>query len=102
MMDKVTEAIINKLPRLISQRPLEWARTKPDHPAIVEDKVSWTYRDLAIAVEKSKHLLTKYGIRPGDRSWVEREPQPPKPYASQNAESVTFSSMKVSSRDLRI
>ncbi len=42
MMDKVTEAIINKLPRLISQRPLEWARAKPDHPAIVEDKVSWT------------------------------------------------------------
>ena len=40
MMDKVTEAIINKLPRLISQRPLEWASTKPDHPAIVEDKVS--------------------------------------------------------------
>ena len=67
MMDKVTEAIINKLPRLISQRPLEWARTKPDHPAIVEDKVNWSYRDLAIAVEKTKHLLAELGIRPGDR-----------------------------------
>ena len=73
MMDKVTEAIINKLPRLISQRPLEWARTKPDHPAIVEDKVSWTYRDLAIAVEKTKHLLTEFGIRPGDRVLVINE-----------------------------
>ena len=70
MMDKVTEAIINKLPRLISQRPLEWARTKPDRSAIVEDKVSWTYRDLAIAVEKTKHLLTEHGIRPGDRVFV--------------------------------
>ena len=73
MMDKVTEAIINKLPRLISQRPLEWARTKPDHPAIVEDKVSWSYRDLAIAVEKTKHLLTELGIRPGDRVLVINE-----------------------------
>ena len=73
MMDKVTEAIINKLPRLISQRPLEWARTKPDHPAIVEDKVSWSYRDLAIAVEKTKHLLSELGIRPGDRVLVINE-----------------------------
>ena len=73
MMDKVTEAIINKLPRLISQRPLEWARTKPYHPAIVEDKVSWTYRDLAIAVEKTKHLLSELGIRPGDRVLVINE-----------------------------
>ena len=72
-MDKVTEAIINKLPRLISQRPLEWARTNPDHPAIVEDKVSWTYRDLAIAVEKTKHLLSELGIRPGDRVLVINE-----------------------------
>ena len=31
----------------------------------------------------------------------EREPQPRKPSASQNAESVTFSSMQVFSRDLR-
>ena len=73
MMDKVTEAIIKKLPRLISQRPLEWARTKPDHPAIVEDKVSWSYRDLAIAVEKTKHLLSELGIRPGDRVLVINE-----------------------------
>ena len=73
MMDKVTEAIINKLPRLISQRPMEWARTKPDHPAIVEDKVSWSYRDLAIAVEKTKHLISEHGIRPGDRVLVIKE-----------------------------
>ena len=68
MMDKVTEAIINKLPRLISQRPLEWARTKHAHLAIVEDKVSLSYRDLAIAVKKTKHLLSDHGIRSGDRS----------------------------------
>ena len=72
-MDKVTESIINKLPQLISQRPLEWAETKPDHPSIVEDKVSWSYRDLAIAVEKTKHLLAEIGIRPGDRVLVINE-----------------------------
>ena len=69
MMDKVTEAIINKLPRLISQRPLEWARTKPDHPAIVEDKVNWSYRDLAIAVEKLNTYSPSMASDPVTEFW---------------------------------
>ncbi len=66
-MDAVAKEILLKLPRLISHRPLEWAKQSPDHPAIVEDEVTWTYKDLAIAVDRAKALLIVHGVRPGDR-----------------------------------
>ncbi|SVD03473.1 uncharacterized protein METZ01_LOCUS356327, partial [marine metagenome] len=66
-MDAVTKEILAKLPRLISHRPLEWAKKSPDSQAIVEDEVTWTYKDLAIAVEGAKALLMGLDVRPGDR-----------------------------------
>ncbi len=66
-MDAVTKEILAKLPRLISHRPFEWAKKSPGRPAIVEDEVTWTYKDLAIAVEGAKALLMGLDVRPGDR-----------------------------------
>jgi long-chain acyl-CoA synthetase len=42
------------------------ART-PDHPALVEDSITWSYRQLFDNVQQIATALTALGVRPGDR-----------------------------------
>jgi long-chain acyl-CoA synthetase len=68
-----TADILARLPRRISHRPLAWAKKTPNTPAVIEDGVTWTYGDLAKAVDEAKALLMGLGVRPGDRVLIINE-----------------------------
>jgi acyl-CoA synthetase (AMP-forming)/AMP-acid ligase II len=48
------------------------ART-PDHPALVEDTVTWSYRQLFDNVQQIATALMSLGVRPGDRMMIVSE-----------------------------
>jgi acyl-CoA synthetase (AMP-forming)/AMP-acid ligase II len=47
-----------------------WAEHAPDHPALIEGSVVWTYRQLASAISDSQAWLSTLGVRPGDRVMI--------------------------------
>jgi long-chain acyl-CoA synthetase len=47
-----------------------WAERAPDRPALVDGSGSWTYRELACAVDESRKRLADRGIRSGDRVMI--------------------------------
>jgi len=51
----------------------QFAEETPDHPALVEDTVAWSYRELHQAVRKIAEALQSLGIRPGDRMMIVSE-----------------------------
>lgn len=51
----------------------QFAEETPDHPALVEDTVAWSYRELHQAVRQIAGALQSLGIRPGDRIMIVSE-----------------------------
>ena len=45
----------------------------PDHPALIEDSRTWSYRQLSESVEQIASSLLALGIRPGDRMMIVSE-----------------------------
>jgi acyl-CoA synthetase (AMP-forming)/AMP-acid ligase II len=64
--DRATE-ILHALPRRIHRVLERPARDLADHPALVEDGASWTYRELQQSVGEVAASLRSLGVRPGDR-----------------------------------
>jgi acyl-CoA synthetase (AMP-forming)/AMP-acid ligase II len=57
-------------PTRISDVVATWAEHSPDHLALVESSGSWTYGQLAAAICTTRTLLSKSGVRPGDRVMI--------------------------------
>lgn len=55
------------LPDRISNLADYWAAHSPDHPALVDGRGVWTYRQLADVVGITRTWLQGLGVRPGDR-----------------------------------
>src|ERR1700688_4468199 len=51
----------------------QFAEHRRDHPALVEDTLTWSYRELHCAVRQIAAALQSLGIRPGDRVMVVSE-----------------------------
>ena len=62
------ENILAELPDRISDVIKPFAHHSPDHPALVQGDVTWTYAELAAVVADTARILQLYDIRPGD--WV--------------------------------
>ena len=45
-----------------------FARQSPEHPALVQGDVTWTYAELPAVVADTAGILNFYDVRPGDRS----------------------------------
>lgn len=60
-------ALLASLPARISDIIRPWSAKTPDHPALAESSGTWTYRQLATAVDDAKYWLVESGVRPGDR-----------------------------------
>jgi long-chain acyl-CoA synthetase len=67
------EKILAELPDRISDVIRPFARQSPDHPALVQGQVTWTYGDLAAIVARTAITLTDYGVRAGDRVMIVSE-----------------------------
>jgi len=61
------DQILAELPGRISDVIKPFARQSPDHPALVQGDVTWTYSELAAVVVDTALVLRLYDIRPGDR-----------------------------------
>ena len=61
------DQILAELPGRISDVIKPFARQRPDHPALVQGDVTWTYSELAAVVVDTALVLRLYDIRPGDR-----------------------------------
>src|SRR6516164_1071949 len=64
------DKILAELPDRISDVIKPFARDNPDHPALVQDNVTWTYGELAAVVADTVVILKFYDIRPGDRVMI--------------------------------
>src|SRR5215470_15787838 len=67
------EKILAELPERISDVIKPFARHSPDHPALVQGDVTWTYAELAAVVADAVVILKLYDIRPGDRVTIVSE-----------------------------
>ena len=67
------DEILAELPDRISDVIKPFARQSPDHPALVQGDVTWTYAELAAVVVDTTVILELYDIRPGDRVMIVSE-----------------------------
>ena len=67
------EKILAELPERISDVIKPFARRSPDHLALVQDDVTWTYAELAAVVADTTLILELYDIRAGDRVMIVSE-----------------------------
>jgi acyl-CoA synthetase (AMP-forming)/AMP-acid ligase II len=67
------EKILAELPDRISDVIKPFARQSPDHPALAQGDVTWTYAELAAVVADTAGILNFYDIRPGDRVMIVSE-----------------------------
>src|SRR6516164_1575757 len=67
------EKILAELPDRISDVIKPFVRHNPDHPALVQGDVTWTYSELAAVVADTALILQLYDIRPGDRVMIVSE-----------------------------
>ena len=67
------DEILAELPDRISDVVKAFARHSPDHPALVQGDVTWTYAALAAVVADTAVILKIYDIRPGDRVMIVSE-----------------------------
>jgi acyl-CoA synthetase (AMP-forming)/AMP-acid ligase II len=67
MTDNQVSEILASLPARVSDVVDPWATRAPNHLALVEASGTWTYRQLASAIEHARDLLVQSGVRPGDR-----------------------------------
>ena len=68
-----TAKILAELPDRISDVIKPFARALPDHPALVQGNVTWSYSELATVVADAALILKHYDIRPGDRVMIVSE-----------------------------
>src|SRR6201981_3026484 len=68
-----TEKILAELPDRISDVIKPFARESPDHPALVQGNVTWSYSELAAVVADAALILKHYDIRSGDRVMIVSE-----------------------------
>ena len=68
-----TEKILAELPDRISDVIRPFARENPDHPALVQGNITWSYSELAAVVADTALILKHYDIRPGDRVMIVSE-----------------------------
>jgi long-chain acyl-CoA synthetase len=61
---------LTNLPARISDVVKPWVERSPDRPALVEAAGTWTYRQLASAVDEARTWLLDSGVRPGDRVMI--------------------------------
>ncbi len=62
--------MLGTLPMRISDVVTPWAEHSPDHPALVEASGTWTYGQLAAAINHAKTWLLGSGVRTGDRVMI--------------------------------
>ena len=67
------EEIAASLPRRLHAVMDRYVTETPDHIALIEDGVSWTYRDLDRHVRNVAHSLSSLGVRAGDRMMIVSE-----------------------------
>jgi acyl-CoA synthetase (AMP-forming)/AMP-acid ligase II len=67
------EKILAELPDRISDVIKPFVRHSPDHPALVQGDVTWTYAELAAVVADTTLILKLYDIRRGDRVMIVSE-----------------------------
>jgi acyl-CoA synthetase (AMP-forming)/AMP-acid ligase II len=67
------EKILAELPDRVSDVIKPFARQSPDHPALAQGDVTWTYAELAAVVADTAGILNFYDIRPGDRVMIVSE-----------------------------
>jgi acyl-CoA synthetase (AMP-forming)/AMP-acid ligase II len=67
------DKIVAELPDRISDVIKPFVRESPDHPALVQGDVTWTYAELAAVVADTARILQLYDIRPGDRVMIVSE-----------------------------
>src|SRR6201981_1363706 len=68
-----TEKILAELPDRISDVIKPFGRESPDHPALVQGNVTWSYAELAAVVADAALILKCYDIRSGDRVMIVSE-----------------------------
>jgi long-chain acyl-CoA synthetase len=67
------EKILAELPDRISDVIKPFARQSPDHHALVQGDVTWTYAELAAVVADTARILKLHDVRPGDRAMMVSE-----------------------------
>jgi acyl-CoA synthetase (AMP-forming)/AMP-acid ligase II len=67
------DKIVAELPDRISDVIKPFVRESPDHPALVQGDVTWTYAELAAVVADTVVVLELYDIRLGDRVMIVSE-----------------------------
>jgi long-chain acyl-CoA synthetase len=67
------DEILAELPDRISDVIKPFARQSPEHPALVQGDVTWTYAELAAVVADTALILKLYDLRPGDRVMIVSE-----------------------------
>jgi long-chain acyl-CoA synthetase len=65
--------MLSRLPRRVHDVIDQYAAQTPHRQALVEDAVTWNYRELHDAVRKIAAALRSLGIRPGDRIMIVSE-----------------------------
>lgn len=65
--------ILEGLPERLHDTMTRAVAEMPDHPALIEDGRTWSYRELAGHVEETADSLRGLGIRPGDRMMLVSE-----------------------------
>jgi long-chain acyl-CoA synthetase len=66
-IDIQVSAILQSLPDRITDVLKPWLEQAPDRVALIEPSGSWTYSQLASAVDATQTWLRDSGVRPGDR-----------------------------------
>lgn len=65
--------IMNEMPDRLHQTMDRAVAATPDHPALVDGAVTWSYRQLSESVQQIGSSLRKLGVRPGDRLMIVSE-----------------------------
>ena len=65
--------ILQDLPGRLHQTMDRAVAATPDHPALIEDSITWSYRKLSESVQEVASALHDLGVRPGDRIMIVSE-----------------------------
>lgn len=71
--DSEVHEILQGLPERLHQAMDRAVAATPDYPALIDDSRTWSYRQLADAVESTASALQSFGVRPGDRMMLVSE-----------------------------
>jgi len=70
MSDFQIRQLLETLPKRICDVVKPGTEGSPDHPAIVEGEVTWSYAQLRSAIAETRGWLLESGVRPGDRVMI--------------------------------